>query len=365
MTDQAFSGVSPRSRPEPPPNPALDFRQYEADFARFIAAAWVLFFHYGALVKRFAPDANVSSVDQIARYGYLGVPFFFCLSGYVISMSIERSPDPITFIRRRLRRIWPTLSLAAVITTLFLWASGGHASFTALWQNVVLFPILNDAAPNVDDAYWSLWLEFRFYLMAALVVVFKKRIKIEWFGYALVAFSALYVNLVISGQEEAAYFWAVRVISLNSWAGLFGSGILFSVSRREGFTPLRIGAIALAWVNSFPVLRVSGESAEDIGIGPPSTFVLGVLVVTFVGFFFWLTPRTKTVSDRWVRPITYLGALSYPLYLIHSEIGYRIYQVLNLPTLIEGFISTAMALGLGHALLQVDERLKKWKSRAR
>ena len=334
-------------------------RQYEADVGRFIAAAGVLLYHYAAFVRAEVPEVELPFFSEVARYGYLGVPWFFGLSGYVISMSTDRATDAKEFAERRFIRIWPTLALAAVITTSFLLVTGGDPSFKALLQNLSLINTFDyySSMLNVDGAYWSLWLEFRFYLIAAAVVALRGRVRLEHVANGLIAMTLIWVWLATEGLTGWG-FDLVRFLSLNSWASMFGSGIIFAVARKEGWTPLRITLAIIGAAAVIPTSWVAGaELSDKTEIGEPSRVVIAALIACFVAFFFWIAPKTTTIPERWQPTAAYLGGLSYPLYLIHGEIGYQIFRSFEWNYWIEVSIAVIVAFSLGHMILRADQRI--------
>ena len=49
-------------------------------------------------------------------FGYLGVNLFFMISGFVITQSLENSRNLVEFWRRRMFRIWPSLTVIILAT---------------------------------------------------------------------------------------------------------------------------------------------------------------------------------------------------------------------------------------------------------
>lgn len=100
------------SRPSVPYPPVL----HSLTSLRFFAAAWVLLFHF----KEFFPGTTLQSASA-ARLGYLGVDFFFVLSGFVLALvympKIDDSRfDYWSFLVRRVARIYPLHILTLVVT---------------------------------------------------------------------------------------------------------------------------------------------------------------------------------------------------------------------------------------------------------
>ncbi len=89
------------------------------DGFRALAILSVLFYHY---FSRWAPPVNSSSLYPYGnsysyfRYGYLGVQFFFIISGFVIYFTLETTASFFTFWLKRLIRLMPSIIIASLIT---------------------------------------------------------------------------------------------------------------------------------------------------------------------------------------------------------------------------------------------------------
>src|SRR3970282_136585 len=87
-------------------------RYRSIDGMRGIAALGVVVFHLAGNLK---PELSIllpDFINVIFSYGYLGVPVFFVISGFVISLSVKDSPITANyagnFILRRSIRLDPT-----------------------------------------------------------------------------------------------------------------------------------------------------------------------------------------------------------------------------------------------------------------
>src|SRR5690606_1330209 len=81
------------------------------DILRFIASSMVVFFHLSC------PIVYLDNFYRsLVKYGYIGVPIFFVISGYCILLSAHSCKNLKDFVFRRFFRIFPVywLSLAIV-----------------------------------------------------------------------------------------------------------------------------------------------------------------------------------------------------------------------------------------------------------
>jgi peptidoglycan/LPS O-acetylase OafA/YrhL len=152
------------------------------DFVRFCAASAVLFSHHFALAG--LPEPPVPSYGE--DFGKLAVEVFFCLSGFLICRSLQKSTDWASFISARFLRIFPNLTFALVTTSVvtLLW----YGNYANLWphakyviRNLLMFlkgvtyvipGVFTDAhAPAVNGPLWSLPSELWLYALLFLIFI--------------------------------------------------------------------------------------------------------------------------------------------------------------------------------------------------
>jgi len=156
-----------------------DHRIESLDFLRGIAAFGVMLFHYTAETSIELSPTNPLRIT--GSYGHLGVEIFFILSGVVIPYSMYAKSYTITsigkFLLKRTTRIEiPYLSLIVVeifliyVSSLTPWKTGISERLDG--YNILLHVgYLNGVAgkPWLIPVFWTLAVEFQFYLLIALV----------------------------------------------------------------------------------------------------------------------------------------------------------------------------------------------------
>ncbi len=159
--------VNPQTAVESTP----DRRANNFDLLRLVAAWFVLFSHCYPLTGQSVldPFARFTGIDTL---GGIGVSIFFVLSGYLVSISLERSPSLLSFARKRIFRIFLALVvltiycvywLGPVVTTLPLETYLQHPQ-TALylgnisaWKIQYVLPGVFETNPLPDVVNGSLW----------------------------------------------------------------------------------------------------------------------------------------------------------------------------------------------------------------
>jgi len=93
------------------------------DIARGLAALFVFSFHLSTNIADVSP-----MLGALARYGYMGVPIFFVISGYCMAASaqriLSRNLPAGSFLRKRFLRIYPAFwaSILVIMATPYLLA---------------------------------------------------------------------------------------------------------------------------------------------------------------------------------------------------------------------------------------------------
>lgn len=105
-------------------------RDNNFDFLRFLLAVFVLFYHcYPILYGLNAPSHGLA--ETIAGIcGGVAVPFFFVISGFLVTRSWLLDPRPLGFLQRRVLRIYPGFLAASLFCALVvgpLGAADAHA----------------------------------------------------------------------------------------------------------------------------------------------------------------------------------------------------------------------------------------------
>ena len=91
-----------------------DERLVELDVLRGLAALAVMLYHYTVRFTQLYP--NFPPAAAKLPCGFFGVEFFFCISGFVIFMTLDRTRRPMDFVVSRVARLWPACLAAMTVT---------------------------------------------------------------------------------------------------------------------------------------------------------------------------------------------------------------------------------------------------------
>jgi len=265
--------------------------------------------------------------------GYHGVTVFFVISGYLITSLLtqehaERGRIALgRFYGRRFARLAPALVLVVVVTTAWLlvirepistWWAGPLGALTYT-MNLIQYFVGNGQVGPYFQYTWSLALEEQFYLVwpVLLVLLLKFRSSTVTLWFLGVVYVAFWVLRWFQGQsapthEELMYgpishtdslvLGCILALVLERWSG---SRWLERVVVVAG--PL--GVVLLAWI-VFAPSGVAGLNRIDSG-GFGQTALAAAAVVA------WVSLERGGFLARFLslRPMVFLGKLSYGLYL--------------------------------------------------
>ena len=288
------------------------------DALRLFAALLVLCFHWLFRGPATGDQAtNLVAANSIAMYGYIGVDWFFIISGFVISWTAE-GRNAVQFGIARFARIYPGFIASMTITflaTLYFQPHFANVSLKDWLANLVVFsPALGSKL--IDGAYWSILIELIFYgwialfLLTGLFQNFRLSIAIVWLALALF-------------NQTIVHSGALRLVAITEFAPWFVMGMIIHNMWKNGIKPVALAVLGVAFAVSCLVLSNQLiEFKSDYGYSPSLAIVLALnalgilLVIACIKF----RPQNRRLA-RWS---AFAGALSYPLYLLHQHIGYML-----------------------------------------
>ncbi|WP_394769975.1 acyltransferase family protein [Lacisediminihabitans sp.] len=323
---------------------------------------------------------NHAGVPWLAG-GYAGVDVFFVISGFLISghlVSALRDNGRIDFARfyaARARRILPASLVVIVATTvaaLLLLSPLRIATIvrdgiaSALYLPNLLFATektdyLAGTTPSPFQHFWSLGIEEQFYLfwpllLLALYLAARRSTGRLAIGISLVGALSFVACLLVANTSQP---WAFFSLPTRAWelaAGALVACAAPALARVPPLTARLLAATGLATILASAVLFGAGTSYPGWATVAP---VAGAALVLGFG------RRVARGGVLGARPLQFLGALSYSLYLVHWPMLAILHERLPagepLP-LATGLLVSALAVPLAYCLFRFVETPMRGRS---
>lgn len=289
-------------------------RLHLLDGLRFMAAICVVIYHFtyqpSFLGAEHAHD--FAWLQTISKFGYLGVELFFLISGFVILWSAS-GRSPASYVASRVSRVLPSLWVSVAITcgALLLFHRDVYlVDLKAIAGSMTLVGSYL-GLPYVDGVYWTLQIEIKFYILIFLLIVARQISHLQqWL--------AVWVCGLVISYSPYGPGW-LKSLVLFPYGSYFVGGSLFFLMWRYGITHTRIGLMLISLVLSLLCVRQEGPAFMGNDTSVQAIAVASFIVVLQYILFMMLAIRTIRVAESkwWV----IFGSITYPLYLLHNQVG--------------------------------------------
>jgi peptidoglycan/LPS O-acetylase OafA/YrhL len=295
------------------------------DGFRTIAIFSVILFHY---YSRWTMPYEIFNLYPYGNkydhfgYGYLGVQFFFMISGFVIAFTLYKTGSIKDFWKKRIARLFPAMLLCSLITLLVLRCldnsslfPDGHSirnflcSLTFIAPSLLNYCFRSLHGNYLNGSYWSLWPEIQFYIMASVLYYFNPSKFIR--NFSVLAFVLCAMNWFVGTLHTGVFFtakydfWFGEIFNLPQYIGWFMAGILFYTiySKKTERITISLSAAVI-------VLQLCQCMQWEL-----------LIMLVFIGLFVVFLLSPKALHFLAYKPIAAVGMASYSLYLIHESIG--------------------------------------------
>ncbi|GAA2816644.1 acyltransferase [Kitasatospora sp. CM 4170] len=349
------------------------------DALRGVAALVVALHHFDVL--KMLPDRMAAFIWWHADLGLYGVMLFFLVSGYIIPASLERRGDMRQFWIGRFFRLWPPIVFGIVVALAIIPKGDGSVALFATDHDLVYLAanstMLQDfmGVWNGLGVMWTLSYEMVFYYMvtalfavgqhrrsgplavgfAAVALLFGTSIashtlthdvtstrNLVWGSVLIVVFA---FACILSGRQNLTRIGAITL-------GLLGFVLMYNNSRAPMYQTLMIFATMFAGTVLY---RAENRQIDRLQAILCCGFVIaaGVAVAwmynrdgmeqntwtagwrAWAGSYLaaWITFGIGMAlrKRRFPKPLTWLGAISFSLYLLHVPLVHTLQHLLEVP----------------------------------
>jgi peptidoglycan/LPS O-acetylase OafA/YrhL len=276
---------------------------------------------------------HLGGAHTLGSYAVFG---FYILSGYLMTSIMHKqygysAKGMGRYAINRFLRIYPMyfLSIAITLVLLFVWGNSSLTAFhdcvylpqtaTEILRNIFMVFSVTDC-PRLTPPSWALAVEVCFYILIGLGLSKFKSLVIVWFSLsALYHLVAMFIGLD----------WSYRYFTVLAASLPFATGALIFHAKKPIDTYVaRLSAnfifIVLLALGALILLNwyVGALLNQVKGISFYINFLLAAVVIMVLA-------GVKTSNLRLAAWDKWWGALSYPMYLMHFQVGFLTMIIAN------------------------------------
>lgn len=303
----------------------------ELDVLRFVAFLAVFFSHGVIVDVSHGTLRNHPSIAHLLVFlhvmGAFGLSLFFLLSSFLITtlLLVEQERTGTLHLRsfytRRILRIWP-LYFTAILGTFAIGyiVSALHLSLGALLAFLLVstnwFVIAGGFVPLALAPLWSISVEEQFYILWPVLVQRMNRSNVLRFCLMLGIASVLCTWLLARTGSSFAHLWFNSAVE----ALFFAAGGLLALHSglQQQVTSLgkTLGGFVMAFFAWSGAVLLIGTRSMDLAMQPLHAVPCFCLIALGAASLLWAALHLPAQFIR--RELTYLGRISYGLYVFHG-----------------------------------------------
>lgn len=302
-------------------------------FLRGFAASLVMFLHIFQKLE-------IQPFGNFFISGQYSVDIFFILSGFLIFLTVNNGTNKLQYLKKRLFRIYPMYLFSLVFYLLYsVFYLGNSLDYLTLLQNVLMLPWNEKWSYDslIVGVAWSTMFEMMFYFLFFIILLFnldKKKIFILIPTLFVVSKLLFYFNII---NYDTPFISLVFSILSTKYVFLFLVGCLISYLYVNDKLPV-IGK------KLYNVLLISSILIFIF----THCFKYNIVVSLFTSTFLFLTMLfvdkyyQLNMKNKFVKFFSFLGDISFSIYLIHILIIKILINVFDVSNVIEMIVLTSI-----------------------
>ncbi len=327
---------------------------------RGLAAMWVMLFHIYSMANPRPLIIDVLGLYIDLTYllsaGWVGIDIFFVLSGFLLGLPFvdwlngkRNRPMTVEFYKRRCLRVLPAFYAQLII--LFIlgyigWYAVVSQASTWLLHLLMLHNISRSTGGAINGVYWTLPVEFTFYLFLPWFSYFFLRRIPNKLSAWLILITGI-VLLVTTYRYMVFHFISERTRPNLVWAlgqlpGVFDQFLfgIFSAFIYRNFNLERNNHQLTTLSNYLFIIGAGGTALmmyiihKNVGVywrgGYGLLFYWHTITAIFIGTWVIAVAMRGSISRKIfeITPVIFLGIISYSLYLWHIPVLYKLKKYL-------------------------------------
>ncbi|WP_421510702.1 acyltransferase family protein [Enterobacter sp. JS8-1] len=303
------------------------------DHLRFIASVLVVFLHFRGDIANTPSDPSTITgfVYRWINSGATGVSLFLVLSGFIFCIISDAGKKHIEykqFITNRILRIFPlvifvffiavtihgpVVSAGDIIRLILLQFNTGFSASEWMGKEPILVPM------------WTLAVEFQFYLIFPFIALFIGRHGIKY-AFNMLAMMIIIKFIVINSYGDSTYHELYKSLVGRLDQFLIGiiSGYIYIANKDKHRNLAPAIAMFIASIIAISWYTASQKSSFLIF---NFSLTIEALLWAFVAYSYIMLPvNIPYLLDK---SLSYLGALSFSIYLMHIPVGRFIQKTLG------------------------------------
>lgn len=264
-------------------------------------AAFAVVLHHSVISVTALVDVPPQWVQDILIHGYLGVDFFFVLSGFIIHYTMHIAPRPAgRFALERLKRIflpyWPIGVALALAYTLMPTLSDSGREWSWL-PTLTLFPT---SLPPTLSVAWTLQHELVFYMIYAALFFVSGKLAAGMIVWAI----AIIAGAIFGLPDVPLLQVMLGPVNIEFIAGVAAAGLFLSGRAVPLLASLGVSSILVI------AFLVAGAQRDE-------SWLIGFSIAALIP---WVCRTERAGAFSVPRWLVFGGAASYAIYLIHNPL---------------------------------------------
>ncbi|RZK01391.1 MAG: acyltransferase, partial [Flavobacterium sp.] len=286
-------------------------RIHALDGLRVISILMVMVYHYYYRFDGVKYKYPFHSAE-ILYYGKLGVALFFVISGFVITLTLTHCNNLLEFVKKRFIRLIPAMFICTFVTYLIFTLFDNNSLFPAssdfrnlIVSNTFIKPsffnrIFGLNLEYIDGAYWSIWIELQFYMIAGVLYFLSPKNLLRSFAI----YSAITTTYFLYNKFNVNHLHGSVSYIYGHYDLWFLSGII--VNKLYTNPKSHINLVYLTVVIAVQMFIQSNTIA---------IFCSAIIALIFIAFVY----KQEYLSFLESRFLGRIGIATYSIYLIHQN----------------------------------------------